>query len=350
MCKSQSEGGQRCELSDKLANERHKVRSKLKGQYPSEVDRQVKKAVEKFRRENPDLVNAHLPETQPFQVAPSKKHPQQKYLDMFTPGRTPITGTKTAEEHAELIKKLYGEYQKAISLGTDDEDRAVSSYTYYGNNWVNTYLRRSGYAELCKKEQTILWDREEERYRTPQEHAEHYVKPMIRNLEGFIEKAEKSGEPRKLYRFIEIPAGVDPKTYTEKYFEAGQAYQDKGFMSTTADPDFIYGLTKGSVHERRKKNFLVLEIVTKQGASLQQRDHSDGGDIQSLEAEVLLPRNMKMRIIDKPKKRSIKLSHDRPDLANQFHGYYSRERECLEGQKASYHVVQLLDEKLIAEG
>jgi hypothetical protein len=101
--------------------------------------------------------------------------------------------------------------------------------------------------------------------------------------------------------------------------------------------------------ENKNKNFVVMEILTKQGASLQPNDYTSSGNIQSLEHEMILPRRMKLRIVKTKKSNPFVFGGDRPDLASKYYGHYSQLSECRKGDKVNLPVIQMIDEKLIAE-
>lgn len=344
MCQAKAAGGKRCDYADQVANIRKKARYKHRNGYPSERERQAAAAVKKWKEENSDVVTAHLPEKFPFQVSGNKKPIPDSLLKMLNPSaRTPVSGLE--KEHRDaLTVKMFNENENWVAGLKKDEENALNSYAMNGYEIVNPSLRRTGLGSVL---------RENPFYR--EQDLEKRVKTQSSHLDSALLKAEKTDEIRKVYRFYQVPDGVSNKEFAERFFTPGESYKDLGYMSTSADPEYllahIHRANKGKANAR----FVVMEILTKRGASLQPDKTARSGNVQSLEKEYLLPRNMKMRIAGVRKQQSFTFADDRKDLAGHFiSGHFSdyayeRWGEFKKGHRRAFPLIQLVDEQLITE-
>jgi hypothetical protein len=346
MCKSVADGGERCIYADAINNIRKKTRYKHRDTYESAREQEVTQAVQKWKEANPELVREHLPEHMPFQATPNKKEvPAQLKTLLSQRSRVPITGLPKEEREA-LTRAMAKEREKMEENLDKEHVRAISKYTITFYDILNRSLRRSGVAEHLREEPHLRDGFEEQ------------VKNATKSMDEVFERTPNKDEPRKVYRFFRVPAGVKPQEYIEKYFADGSAFKDRGFMSTTADPEFImahmYDRNKG----KQNTGYVVMEILTKEGISLQDNEISRGGDVQSLEHEVLLPRNSKFRVIGNRKSQRFEFASDRRDLNGQYNrdSYYMSSDSSYQrwgwfkkGDRLNFPVIQMIDEKLIAE-
>lgn len=339
MCKSKEEGGGRCEYADTIANVRRKAKYLHREKYyPSQ---EAEKVVRAWKEENQEFVMAHLPETQPFQVPPNRKPIPEKLKSLLVKkSREEVMGLPK-EERISLTTQLFEDNKKWAKTLTEDESDIMRRYamTYY--ELVNSVLRRTGLAQLRKENRIFKGDLSE-------------VKEKTALLDSAIAKAPKPNEPRKLFRYFQVPDGVTSEEYMRRYFKEGESFKDRGYMSTSVDPEFITALVDGE--KEKKGNFIVMEIITKQGASLQNEKVGRSGDIQSLENEILLPRNMKLRIAGVRKSQRFAFADDRQDLYSQFGGPdrylsdsgYQRWGKYKKDDKINLSIIQLVDEALIS--
>lgn len=97
--------------------------------------------------------------------------------------------------------------------------------------------------------------------------------------------------PRTVYRFTSAPEGLSVKEAVEQ-LRSEQHFTEPAFMSTSASIDYpLY-----EVLENPQKKLFLLEIATDQGAVIQPKDHHQPGHVQSMENEILLPRNMTFEV------------------------------------------------------
>lgn len=344
MCQSIADGGKRCVYADEIANVRRKARYKHRGDY--DVERKASDAVRQWKEEHKDLVREHLPEKEPFCAPPNKAPIPAELKALFTQkAREAIKGLPE-EERIVYTKALFEDQKAWTEKLTQDEDNSIRSYAMNLFELVNAHLRRKGLPELLG--QNPFWKEDGRKERMLQEIAE---------LDSAIAKAKQAEEPRKVYRFFRVPAGVTPNEYIERYFKTGEAFKDRGFMSTTADPEFIMAHMHDRNGGNKNQGYVVMEIFTKQGASLQNRPESRGGNIQSLEKEILLPRNMKFRIAGSRRSQRFEFASDRKDLNSQYSSIshyggdesYQRWGKFKQGDHQNFPIIQMVDESLIAE-
>lgn len=344
MCQSKAAGGQRCQYADQLANVRHKARYKHRDD-EYDMEREVDKAVTQWKKENPEMVKNHLPETQLFQTPPkSKPIPSSLKALLTDKGTTTVTGGDEAYNKA-TTEKAYEDYKSWHENLTREEENEVVYYSQYGYEMTNAMLRRSGIHDLLRLNPHRKGDWKE-----------RAVKNKT-NLDSALSKVEKPEEPRKLYRYYKVPAGVTPTEFMEKYFTKGEGFTEKGFMSTSVDPELIMAHLHQESKGKKNAQFIVMEILTKQGGSLQKRAYSSSSSVQTMEKEYVLPRNMKFRIADVRKNQTFEFGSERKDLYSSFatsNSIYSKDmfpgqKLFRPGDKRKFPLIQLVDEQLIAE-
>jgi hypothetical protein len=339
-------GGKRCEYSNAISNVRKKARHKFREDYQSERERKVEEAVREWKEDNSEMVMAHLPEKLGFQVTPPSRPVPQSLLEYMGDRKEVVTGATTPEEKASFYQNLFDRREEWFSRLNDEEDNAVSFYAMNAFEAMNLHLRRHGYAAWARNNQHLYdgWKGE-----TAQTYLNDVVKTRIAGLDSALKKAVAPDEPQKLYRFFRVPAGVKPQDYVKKYFRTGEGFKDRGYMSATADPEFLTAHIMDRSGGTRNKGYVVLEMLTSAGASLQPESTPNGARIQSLEAEVLLPRNTGMRIVETGS-RKFEFGQDRDEMTRKFS---SRSRNhyvyCDEGAGLRLPVIRMIDENLIRE-
>ena len=350
MCKSKAEGGGRCEYPDMLANVRKKARYQHRGSYDRE--REVTKAVNKWKDEHPDIVQAHLPEKMPFQFTPKDRPVPKALLAMLTPSsRVPITGAVEHEARLASVIKMHEEFTEWQGRLELDELRAISSYTMTGFELINATLRRKGFSHQIKQDYSGGGGLSQaERERTTK-----YTAERVKAMKSAFKKVAPKEEPRKLYRFFRVPAGITPREYVDRYMQTGEGFSDAAFMSTTSDPEFIMAHMHDRNGGKKNKGYVVMEILTKQGQSLQPHSHTSAGDVQSLENEVLLPAGTKLRVTGFNPIQRFEYGSDRRDLHGQYNSAFSSDFMFREyghhskGDRLNFPMIQVIDEKLITE-
>jgi hypothetical protein len=349
VCKSKAEGGGRCDYADMIANVRKKARYKYRDS-PSRRERKVTEAVNAWKDAHPEIVKAHLPEKMPFQYTPKDRPVPKELLTMLTPSsRVPVTGASTPEDRLQAVIKMHEEFTEWENRLELDERRAVGSYTMSAFEKMNTFLRKKGFNHKLREDYSYKISQEEfDRVRDR-------TKEQVDALKSAFKKVTSKEEPRKLYRFFRVPAGVTPKEYVERYLQTGEGFSDPAFMSTTSDPEFIMA----HMHDRNKgtknKAYVVMEILTKQGQSVQPQPYTRSGHVQSLENEVLLPAGTKLRVVGFNPVQRFEYGSDRRDLHGQYniasdsyfmfknYGHHSQ------GDRLNFPMIQVIDEKLITE-
>lgn len=336
-------GGKRCEYSDAISNVRRKVRNRLKGQTSEQVNLIIEQEIYKFRQDNPELVSKHLPARANFSAEPPAWEVPASLMKLMGGKKDPITGA-SEEEKDSFIKDLHTRRKQWEAALTENEVSSLHNYTQSGFESTNPYLRQKGYTAWAKQKPHLIYRKPGDNTET---YAEEVIKPRIADMDSAFTKVPQMDKPEKLYRYFEIPAGVSPEEYISKYFPVGGGHKDKGFVSTSADPEYVAAEVMSRAEKKTNTRFIILEILSKSGGSLQSKPYRSHGSIQTLEAEVLLPRNTGMRILDSSK-RSFVFGSDREDLE----GHARRSKKELnlsKGRRISLPVVRMIDENLIRE-
>jgi hypothetical protein len=348
MCKSKAEGGGRCEYADMISNVRKKARYKHRDAFKKE--REVTKAVNAWKDAHPEIVKAHLPEKMSFQYTPKERPVPKELLNLLTPSsRVPVVGAKDAEARLQAVIDMHEEFTEWESRLELDELRAVGAYTLTAFGRINTFLRKKGFAHKMKEDYS--WNISKEEF----ESVKNRTQEQVNALKSAFKKVTPKEEPRKVYRFFQVPAGVSPKEYVERYLKTGEGFSDPAFMSTTSDPEFIMA----HVHDRNKgtknKGYVVMEILTKQGQSVQPHPYTRSGHVQSLENEVLLPAGTKLRVVGFNPIQRFEYGSDRRDLHGQYNSasdsYYMFKEygHHSKGDRLNFPMIQVIDENLITE-
>lgn len=351
MCKRASEG-KRCEYADMITNVRKKARYKYRNEDDYSLESKVQKEVWDWQAANPKLVQEHLPEKMPFNVEPGQKPVPKSLLKLLTRGgpRTTVTGLSESErlEHTAAMAKEFEDWEEAME---SEEHYAVHNYAGHGFEYVNAYLRKKGLPARAKE------------YRQPLDVFKETCRKRVEVLDSAFTKVPAPDEPRKVYRFFRVPSGITPEEFMEKYLQEGGGFQEKGYMSTTADPEFIMAhisdrLGKKKMDKKANDAYVIMEILTKKGHSIQPREESRAGDVQSLEKEILIQRNAKFRIVGQRKEQKFEFASNRKDLSDHYDKNMSRyyggtnyhlDGKFKEGEKMYFPLVQVIDEQLINE-
>jgi ADP-ribosyltransferase exoenzyme len=353
MCQSKAAGGRRCDYADMIANVRRKARYKHADEY--NMERLAQEAVDSWKKENAEIVAAHLPEREIFQASPNRKPVPSHLLEQFSfNAKKPVKGLNT-QDRENLILQLKQEHDSWTEQMNREQERDVVGYSIVSYDLLNRILRRSGLADYFRENKT---------FRQKDEQIEH-SKLQITNIDSALSLVQPPEQPRKLYRYFKLPAGVSAEAYIQKYFITGEGFKDRGYLSSSADPDFVLAQVKQNQERDKTSQYIVLEILTKQGGSLQRDKETSVGHIQSFENEVLLPRNTKMRIVGANPKKLFEFADDRQDLYQQFvqrqngmyyqsaqqtNEWFQKKNKFRKGDRHHLPVVQMVDERLISEG
>lgn len=255
----------------------------------------------------------------------AKTHKPLKSLSK--PRKQRIKGI-TEEENKALTQRMIEEFKNMESQLNLSEQNTLSHYTFAGSSSMNRLLHN-----------------EPRDYENTPEKIEQNWKD-IKALDKIIEKFGNNGETRTLYRYLNLDKKTDIKDFLQKTFVEGEEYSDTGFMSTTEDISLIAGYAK---KHSRNRNFIVLEIETNKGISLQQKEEQVG-DILTFEKERLLPRDMKFTV-DQISSKSIKIDESRQKLLAEFNGYHypngwQGEKEAAPIAAKSFQFVKLTDKTM----
>jgi hypothetical protein len=335
MCQTKAQGGKRCEYAETINVVRRRATRKHADERYNRYA-MIEKDVAAWKAEHSELVTQHLPTTQPFQTKPSNTIIPDDIQAYLTPVHEPITGLP-AEQQAQHTTDLFQRRRAWLDTLEQDHKDAVRQYTQHFYEVLNRALRKNGLTALLKREP---------HYKN--QNLQARIKKITHDLDDAIRQAPQTEEPQKLYRYYKVPDGVNAKDYVKKYFTPGQDFKDPGYMSTTTDPEYIMAIAHQNDHSPKNNRYIVMEIITKQGVSLQSSNDSRSGDIQSLEREILLPRNMKLRIAAVKATKKFQFASTRQNLFGQErHSRWIPENSFYQqGQHMNLTFVQLVDEKL----
>ena len=345
MCKAKADGGGRCEYADLIANVRRKARYKHRNDY--DANRKAEDAVREWQAANPDLVRAHLPTKMPFNYTPSTVPIPKSLLALLTPSsRVPVTGASSEEERKLQVAERHQEYVQWREKLTDDERNAIDNYKMTGFELMNATLRKKGVSRIIRQDYAFS---SAEQQAAVKDRASNRVKHLKRALRKTVSK----NEVRKVYRFFRVPSGVTPTEYVERYLSKGKGFSDPAFLSTSADPEFLMAHIWDRNNGSKNHGYIVMEILTGQGQSLQGQPTTEAGIVQSLENEVLLPAGTKLRVAGFNPSQRFEFGVDRPDLSEHyglFRPYAKGKNTHVKGARANYPLVQLIDERLLPKG
>jgi len=188
------------------------------------------------------------------------------------PARRVRRGINTSEQ-LPVRDSLRSASKAWRALLTDEEDDAVTWYSISGFQCINGLLR----------------GRAEDEYKSPR--FREIASKNTSLLDSALAKAPRAAEPRVLHRFMSSPKGASLDTARD-YFDSvsvGDVIADPGFMSTTADADYLVQASR----RRRDHDIIAIEIVSSRGGvvGLEDEGNACSWSIQDDEREVLLPRN-----------------------------------------------------------
>lgn len=234
------------------------------------------------------------------------------------------------EQVKEIVQNMYDENQTIRDNVSNDEYSSL--YAYAGNAYesINKTLR----GLVTEK------DRQGLAKRSQYEQVDERIAAIDRVMTQYGNGEGK--EIKKLYRYYRIDKKQDPKKFVEENFANGETISEKGYMSTTEDIAFVLGHVN---RNKDKNNYVVLEIATKKGVSLQDKEKEKPLFIQSLEKERLLPRDMKLKI-DYTGQEKLTVDESRENIHLKFNWDVDRqEYEPIKPQ--NLQVVRLIDEELL---
>jgi len=249
------------------------------------------------------------------------------FKSLSKPRKERIKGI-TEEENKVLIKRMIEEFKSMEAQLNLSEQNTLSHYTFAGSSSMNRLLHN-----------------EPRDYEITPEKIERNWKD-IQTLDSIIQRFGSNGETKTLYRYLNFDKKVNVEELLNKTFKEGNEYTDTGFMSTTEDLSFIAAYAK---KHSRSRNFIVLEIETNKGISLQQNEERVG-DLLTFEKERLLPRDMKFTVNGISAK-SIKIDESRQKLLEEFNGLHypngwNGKKEAAPIPAKTFQVVKLTDNSM----
>lgn len=234
------------------------------------------------------------------------------------------------EQIDEIVKNMYEENQTVKENVSADEYSAL--YAYAGNAYesINKTLR----GLVTEKDKQSLSKK------TQYEQVEERIKSIDKVMDEYGNGEGK--ETKKLYRYYRLDKRQKPEKFIQENLKTGETLSEKGYMSTTEDLAFVLGHIN---RNKDKNNYIIFEIATKKGVSLQDKEKEKPLFIQSLEKERLLPRDMKLQI-NYTGKEELTVDESRENIHRKFNWDIQRQEfQTIDPQ--NLQVVRLIDEDLL---
>lgn len=229
-----------------------------------------------------------------------------------------VTGVNETDNQV-LTNNMINEYEEMVSQLTPQQYSALMHYTYDGHADINHML----HGNATRKGRALDIDKNID---------------FIKQIDRIILAHGMNGETKKLYRYIKLDRDANVDEFIENNFSEG-SYSVPSFMSTTEDISLI----AGSAHKfSDTAKYIVLEIETNKGISLQSEQESQG-NIQSFEKERLLPRDVKFTVKEK-KNVSVEVDSSRQKLIQEFGGFFAMGQSKASIPPQNFQVISLVDE------
>lgn len=319
MCKLKSEGG-RCHYADIISV----IRRKHRRRNPGIREDRLAKLVREDIATNPELAWHEAQRHANAQWTPPKwSVPESLTKDMHPVGSLP--------KSTPTVQELYDQNEVWMNALNKKERNAIVQYSMNGYIEVNGVLRGTkGWHHSSLIQKAHL----------PQE--KQRVQEQVTSIDTALEKASGTGRNQPLYRYYKVPDGVPVDRYVKEILLPAGGHKDKGFLSTTANP--LHALA--AIYKRNDSldlnGYVVMEIWTQRGASLQRDDEARPGDVQSQEQEILLPRNTGLRFLESGRMRH-QFDEVPVELENRFNN------RSVIGRKLSVPLLRMIDEELVRE-
>lgn len=187
---------------------------------------------------------------------------------------------KAQAEYAKQQQERHGGLpdrteQYANGLSKKDKQLLIDYTTDDGNEMVNSTLRGTEHLNVFND------------YLTDKDRVK--AKEITRVLDAaFKDKGNRLSKDSKLYR------GVKDSSLIAS-MKVGSVITDKGFVSTSYDPEVAAGFSRDETSEEETEGGLITINARKGQPAMGMENMSEGGG----EQEVLLPRNSKFKVVSK---------------------------------------------------
>lgn len=262
----------------------------------------------------------------------SLKKPSKAKQELNTKFFSKSISSPNQEQVDEMVQNMYEENQMIKEKISNDEYSSL--YAYAGNAYesINKTLR----GLVTEKDKQSLSKKSQ------YEQVEERIKSIDRVMDEHGNGEGK--ETKKLYRYYRLDKKQKPEKFIEENLKTGETLSEKGYMSTTEDLAFVLGHIN---RNKDKNNYIVFEIATKKGVSLQDKEKEKPLFIQSLEKERLLPRDMKLQV-NYTGKEELTVDESRENIHRKFNwDVQKQEFKTIDPQQLQ--VVRLIDEDLLNE-
>lgn len=256
-----------------------------------------------------------LPQTEHYQTKEQaqqqyEKKQQQKFseYEKFNKNNNTLykkhfptkTTAPTQQEADQKATELHNEYKKILQYLNKEQKHALSYYSFSGSKEIHSNFRKTPLKNVNEEDKKL-------------------INKISQNLSQAIVEQSPKDKERTLYHYIKNYSDKPLDKFIKENFLEKQEFSDKSVLSTSEDPSFI------SAYISKQKNhnqYIVFEIVSKDGISLQSREQERPGNLQSFEKERLLPTNKKFKIVH-IREEKIKISNSRQKLYENFNPTYN---------------------------
>jgi len=200
------------------------------------------------------------------------------FLDIKVLRENPREDSEAYSNYLESAKKF------SKSIGFDPEGRgALFQYSMVEYKALRDYLNGRFVSYDTEETPQTLWS----------EAKLAEVESMVNKLDSVLSKAKPSKVARRLYRGVVLHDHLeDHNAWIDEHFPVGGIFHQKGYMSTTLSPTKAADIFSRTLQDDTTS--IIIEIISKQGAALNQGTSHFGGS----EQEVLFPRNHAFKVVN----------------------------------------------------
>lgn len=236
--------------------------------------------------------------------------------------------TISQDEANKLTKNMFEEYEDIKENISKEEFSALFAYSGNAYGAINETLR----GNINEKHKNSI------KHRTQYEKAAERI-TLIDNAMSKYGMGQNKPE-KTLYRFRALDKKQNIEDFIHENFPQDNIVEEKGYMSTSEDLAFVLGHTNNAMRNYDTQ-YVIFEIKTAKGISLQENPTEKPHKLQSLEKERLLPRDMKFSV-DNVEKRTMQIDESRENMKVKYFWDVQSQTQ-LPLQPKEYYVITLQD-------
>lgn len=232
------------------------------------------------------------------QILEAKKNPSPKAIEasIFPLARSIRRGLNSSDN--SQLKALDAEAEAFYAVVDEEESDAIKGYTMNHYSPINSYLRDG--------DEGLAGSIRSDSHREPRDgeiaHLRSFAENWIPKLDSaFSKHVSLEKKARVLYKAFRVRpphSGIpttakDVQAYIADNYKVGEIITNKAYNSTSADSDYMLAFCR-----RRNSEVIVHEIVTSSGIPIHRSEEGNMDNITDAEREILLPRNMKLKVVN----------------------------------------------------